>query len=60
MIKESVIHCNFCDKKREYVECIVQLNESTHICNECVDICNNIVTYYRTTIRGFKLLTGKS
>jgi len=50
------IACNFCKKYHKEVQCIIELNEEVHICNECIDICINMVVQFRKKQRNFKLI----
>ena len=38
-----VIYCDFCAKSQEEVSSLIASPNGTHICNECVTICAEIV-----------------
>ena len=40
--KEDALHCSFCGKSQNEVEKIIA-GPAVSICNECVDICNEIL-----------------
>ena len=39
---EEVLHCSFCGKSQNEVKKLIA-GPSVYICNECVDICNEII-----------------
>ena len=41
MISNTI--CNFCDKDTSQVKKLLAGNNGIHICNECVDLCHNIL-----------------
>jgi ATP-dependent Clp protease ATP-binding subunit ClpX len=41
--KDQIQVCNFCGKNKNEVEKLIA-GPSVHICNECVDLCGNILT----------------
>ena len=44
-------HCSFCGKSKEIVKKLV-VSESVAICNECIDLCNDLITDDSTVIDG--------
>jgi ATP-dependent Clp protease ATP-binding subunit ClpX len=40
--KENIIYCSFCGKSSEEVNKLIA-GPSVHICDECVDLCNDII-----------------
>lgn len=40
--KSGTLHCSFCGKRQEDVNKIVA-GRSVYICNECIELCNEIV-----------------
>ena len=40
--KDKVLHCSFCGKRQEDVVKLIASKE-TYICNECVQLCNEIL-----------------
>ncbi len=41
--EENVARCSFCGKSREQVERLIFHRDSVSICNECVDLCQEIL-----------------
>jgi ATP-dependent Clp protease ATP-binding subunit ClpX len=41
--------CNFCGKNRQQVKKLLAGNENTHICDNCVDLCYDIINKERVT-----------
>jgi len=44
--KVMILFCNFCGKNQKEVEFLIH-GSDVYICNECVDLCNVIVTEER-------------
>ena len=40
--KSSILRCSFCDKSQKEVDKIVA-GPSVYICDECIELCNNII-----------------
>lgn len=40
---EEVVKCSFCGKPQTEVEKLIMGPESVYICNECIDICKEII-----------------
>ena len=43
-IKDSnkLLHCSFCGKNQDEVKKLIA-GPSVYICNECIDLCNDII-----------------
>jgi ATP-dependent Clp protease ATP-binding subunit ClpX len=41
------MRCSFCEKAQEDVKTLIA-GPHVHICNECVEICNEIIAYPNT------------
>ncbi|MBI3817480.1 MAG: ATP-dependent Clp protease ATP-binding subunit ClpX [Planctomycetes bacterium] len=50
--KGSVERCSFCEKSRLHVQNLIQGPGGVYICNECVEICNTILTQQPTPPAG--------
>ena len=46
--KKSPLSCSFCGKTQDEIERLIA-GPNAHICNECVDLCANIIHEERTT-----------
>ncbi len=44
--KPPELRCSFCGKKQDEVMCLIA-GPTVYICNECVDICNEIIAEKR-------------
>ncbi|RME67337.1 MAG: ATP-dependent Clp protease ATP-binding subunit ClpX, partial [Nitrospirae bacterium] len=42
MAKKEKLHCSFCGKTQDEVQKLIA-GPSVYICNECVDLCNEIL-----------------
>jgi len=42
MAKESILRCSFCGKSQDEVEKIIA-GPTVYICNECIELCNDII-----------------
>lgn len=40
---DRLLYCSFCGKSQDEVKKLIA-GPSVYICNECVDLCNNIIT----------------
>ena len=40
------IYCSFCGKPQEYVGRLVKGGSGVYICDQCVDLCANILEEY--------------
>lgn len=47
--------CNFCGKNRQQVKKLLAGNENTHICDNCVDLCYDIVNKERDDFGNTKI-----
>jgi len=47
MAKESKLRCSFCGKSQEEVEKIIA-GPAVYICDECIELCNDIIEEERT------------
>jgi ATP-dependent Clp protease ATP-binding subunit ClpX len=44
MSRESELRCSFCNKSPSDVQRLIRAgNTSVAICNECVDVCNDVI-----------------
>ncbi len=50
---EKLLYCSFCGKNQHEVEVMIA-GLGVHICNECVDICNEMVAEFRGEKEGVK------
>jgi ATP-dependent protease Clp ATPase subunit len=41
--------CSFCGKSEDKVQHLIAGPHGVYICNECVTLCNEILTHYRHT-----------
>jgi ATP-dependent Clp protease ATP-binding subunit ClpX len=39
---ESLLHCSFCEKSQEKVAKLIA-GPGVYICNQCIDLCNDII-----------------
>ena len=39
----KIKRCNLCFKSQFKVKCLIILEENFNICNECIDLCNEII-----------------
>ncbi len=44
---EEVLHCSFCGKSQNEVKKLIA-GKNVYICNECIDVCTNIVSSEKT------------
>jgi ATP-dependent protease Clp ATPase subunit len=42
--RDNNLKCSFCGKKEDDIDMLIA-GPSVYICNECIDICNNIITH---------------
>ena len=42
MAKETILRCSFCGKSQDEVEKIIA-GPTVYICNECIELCNDII-----------------
>ncbi len=40
----GIYYCSFCDKSQHKVERLIAGPRGVYICNECVDLCNEIIS----------------
>ena len=40
--EQKTLHCSFCGKNQDEVKKLIA-GPSVYICNECVDLCNDII-----------------
>jgi ATP-dependent Clp protease ATP-binding subunit ClpX len=55
-MKNTMVHCSFCNKSKNQVKKIVASN-SAFICDECISLCNDIIERDTKTSRGLSLKT---
>ena len=39
---DSLLRCSFCGKKRDEIKKLIA-GPTVYICNECIDLCNDII-----------------
>jgi len=44
----AIDHCSFCDKHKDRVGKLI-VSYKVAICNECVDLCSNLLTHGKTS-----------
>ena len=40
----KTLHCSFCNKSQYEVARLIKGGDDVYICNECVDLCNDIIS----------------
>ncbi|RBO83780.1 ATP-dependent Clp protease ATP-binding subunit ClpX [Marinomonas aquiplantarum] len=48
---DRLLYCSFCGKSQDEVKKLIA-GPSVYICNECVDLCNNIITQELSQVEG--------
>ena len=41
--KQRIYYCSFCDKNQDQVKRPIAGPRNVYICNECIELCNQIV-----------------
>jgi hypothetical protein len=49
MARQRSYACSFCGKSQDTVQHLIAGPHGVYICNECVVLCNEILTHYRHT-----------
>lgn len=50
---EKLLHCSFCGKNQHEVEAMIA-GFDVFICNNCVDLCNEMIAEFREEKEGVK------